>query len=326
MNAPSPSHDAFDVLCIGGINMDRKLKALQPLLDGSSNPCIALESPGGVARNVAENLARLGLRTQLIGALGADSAAQTILNHMQSLGVSTSACLFQPAGNTGSYTAVLDANGQLVVGMADMAITEQLTPDLLLNAGLASSDQGARLWMADMNLPEASLKWLAQHAREQQRRLVMLAVSEPKMERLPHDLQGVDTLVLNRGELAAWRDWFDATTPNASAITLAEVAVLFAKLQAAGLQRLVVTLGETGVVCIETGQAQPIHLRPESPPAMRVVDVSGAGDALCAGLCASYLRYPEDALVLHVKRAMKLAVLTVQSEQTASAEITPDLI
>ncbi len=316
-----------DVICIGGINMDRKLKALQPLLDASSNPCIALESPGGVARNVAENLARLGLRTQLLGALGADSTAQTILNHLHSLGVDTSACHVDAQGNTGSYTAVLDAQGQMIIGMADMAITEQLTPEALLNTGLASSDQGARLWMADMNVPEASLKWLAQHAREQQRRLVMLAVSEPKMERLPHDLQGVDTLVLNRGELAAWRDWFDAvTSASERAITLAEAGVLFAKLHHSGLQRLVVTLGEAGLVCMETGQAQPMHLRPELPRTMQVTDVSGAGDALCAGLCASYLRYPEDALPQHAKRAMKLAVLTVQSEQTVSPAITPDLI
>ncbi len=326
MNASLAPLVSYDALCIGGINLDRKLKALRPLLDGSSNPCIALESPGGVARNVAENLARLGLRTQLLGALGADSAAQTILNHLQSLGVDTRACLTFQNANTGSYTAVLDAQGQMVIGMADMAITELLTPEALLNAGLASSDHGARLWMADMNLPEASLKWLAQQAREQKRRLVMLAVSEPKMDRLPHDLQGVDTLVLNRGELAAWRDWFDATPPQGNAITLAEVGIIFPKLQIAGLQRLVVTLGEAGLVCMETGQAQPLHLRPELPPAMQVIDVSGAGDALCAGLCASCLRYPEDALVQHAKRAMRLAVLTVQTEQTVSHGITPDLI
>jgi pseudouridine kinase len=322
ISAPPPIPD---VLCIGGINLDRKLKAVQPLLDGSSNTCIAIESPGGVARNVAENLARLGFQTQLLGALGADSAAQTILKHLHSLGVNTDACLVESSGNTGSYTAVLDADGQLVIGMADMAITERITPDVLMSAGFASNQPAARLWMADMNLPEASLKWLAQLAREQQHKLVMLAVSEPKMDRLPHDLRGVDTLVLNRGELAAWRDWFDGAS-SSQPITLAEISILFDKLRSAGLQRLVVTLGEAGVACIETGPAQPLHLQPDVPPTVTVVDVSGAGDAFCAGLCASYLRYPEDDLAQHAKRAMKLAVLTVQSAQTVSPAITPDLI
>jgi pseudouridine kinase len=308
---------ASDVLCIGGINLDRKLKASHALHAGSSNACVASESPGGVARNVAENLARLGLRVSLVGQLGQDAAAQTLLPALQALGVDTRACLIAPSGNTGSYTAVLDAQGQLVMGMADMALTEQLTPDILANAGLA---QEAKLWMADMNLPLESLAWLAQRTHSLGQRLVMLAVSDPKMNRLPNDLRGIDTLVLNRGELQALGlhlDWsFDAG---------GEIASAFAKLHAVGLQRLVVTQGEAGVVCMDARHPAE-HVKPQLAQAINVVDVSGAGDAFCAGLCASYLRYPDDALAQHAQRAMRLAVLTVQTEQTVSPAITPDLI
>jgi pseudouridine kinase len=305
------------VLCIGGINLDRKLKASQALHESSSNPCVATESPGGVARNVAENLARLGLPVSLAGQLGQDAAAQTLLPALQALGVDTRACLIAPSGNTGSYTAVLDAQGQLVMGMADMALTEQLTPDVLANAGLA---QEARLWMVDMNLPAASLAWLAQRAHSIGQRLIMLAVSDPKMSRLPTDLRGIDTLVLNQGELQAlglhlgWA--FDAGS---------DMTTAFNKLHAAGLQRLVVTQGEAGVVCMDARHAAE-HVKPQLAQAINVIDVSGAGDAFCAGLCASYLRYPDDALAQHAQRAMRLAALTVQTEQTVSPAITPDLI
>jgi pseudouridine kinase len=317
MHPPLSPKATSDVLCIGGINLDRKLKASHALHAGSSNPCVATESPGGVARNVAENLARLGLRVSLAGQLGQDAAAQTLLASLQALGVDTRACLIAPSGNTGSYTAVLDAQGQLVMGMADMALTEQLTPSVLANVGLA---QETKLWMADMNLPAASLAWLAQHAHSLGQRLVMLAVSDPKMNRLPGDLRGIDTLVLNRGELQAlglqlgWS--FDVSSDSASAYT---------KLHAAGLQRLVVTHGEAGVVCFDVHHPAQ-HVKPQLTQAINVVDVSGAGDAFCAGLCASYLRYPDDALAQHAQRAMKLAALTVQTEQTVSSAITPDLI
>ncbi|TAG25638.1 MAG: pseudouridine-5-phosphate glycosidase [Burkholderiales bacterium] len=307
MNASIASKIEIDVLCIGGINLDRKLKALHALLSGSSNPCVASESPGGVARNVAENLARLGLRVGLCGQVGRDAAAEAVLAPLRALGVDTRACLVAESGNTGSYTAVLDAQGQLVMGMADMALTEMLTPDLL--APLLSA-QSPKLWMADMNLPASSLAWLAQ--RTLGARLVMLAVSEPKMDRLPSDLRGVDTLVLNRGELAA------------IGFSENDMGSAFAKLHAAGLQRLVVTLGEQGVACVEVGEVT--HIKPELPANLQVADVSGAGDAFCAGLCASYLRYPADALAQHAKRAMRLALLTVQSAQTVSPAITPDLI
>jgi pseudouridine kinase len=317
MNPSAVLPNACDVLCIGGINLDRKLKASHALHAGSSNPCIATESPGGVARNVAENLARLGLRVSLAGQLGHDAAAQTLLPALHALGVDTRACLIAPSGNTGSYTAVLDTQGQLVMGMADMALTERLTPDVLSKALL---EQEAKLWMVDMNLPQESLAWLAQRAYSLGQRLVVLAVSDPKMNRLPTDLRGIDTLVLNRGELQAlglhlgWS--FDAGSDVVSA---------FAKLHAAGLQRLVVTQGEAGVFCVDAHRSTQ-HVKPQLTQAINVIDVSGAGDAFCAGLCASYLRYPDDALAQHAQRAMKLAALTVQTEQTVSPAITPDLI
>jgi pseudouridine kinase len=307
MNASIASTIEIDVVCIGGINLDRKLKALQALHSGSSNPCVASESPGGVARNVAENLARLGLRVSLCGQVGRDAAAEAVLAPLRALGVDTRSCIVAESGNTGSYTAMLDAQGQLVMGMADMALTEMLTPDLLVPL---LSEESPKLWMADMNLPASSLAWLARRSANQ--KLVMLAVSEPKMDRLPSGLRGVDTLVLNRGELAAL------------GFSEHDVGAAFAKLNAAGLQRLVVTLGEQGVACVEAFIVT--HVKPELPSDLQVADVSGAGDAFCSGLCASFLRYPADALAQHAQRAMRLAVLTVQSAQTVSPAITPDLI
>lgn len=317
MNTSLASLPVIDVLCIGGVNLDRKLKAFQPLHAGSSNACVASESPGGVARNVAENLARLGLQVSLLSHVGRDAAAHTVLAPLRELGVDTDSCLVSETGSTGSYTAVLDAQGQLSIGMADMALIELLSPELIAPVLEAKS---FKLWMADMNLPACSLVWLGELAHAKEQRLVMLAVSEPKMKRLPADLRGVDTLVLNRGELAALAQHLDWQHEPIN------VKAAFFQLHAAGLQRLVVTLGEHGAACIEAGHAHEIRLKPETSEAFTIVDVSGAGDAFCSGLCASYLRYPSDALAQHVQRAMRLGQLTVQSPHTVSHAITTDLI
>jgi pseudouridine kinase len=319
MKPSSAERFALDVLCIGGINLDRKLKAQHQLRPASSNMCIATESPGGVARNVVENLARLGMRVGLCGHVGSDAAGRELLQGLSELGVNTDACLVAAQGHTGSYTAVLDTQGQLRLGMADMALTEQLTPALLAQAGLPSP---AALRLADMNLPAESLVWLAQQASLQAtpHRLMLIAVSEPKMNRLPQDLRGVDTLVLNQGELVALgtqRGWAAQISANAHAA--------FALLQASGLQRLVVTQGNAGVVCVDAAQGA-VPLKAPVVQAARVRDVSGAGDAFCAGLCASFLRYPAQTLAQHAERAMGMAVLTVQSPHTVSPAITSDLI
>ncbi|MFN0194315.1 MAG: PfkB family carbohydrate kinase, partial [Aestuariivirga sp.] len=49
-----------DVVAIGGANIDIKAKALGNVLPGTSNPGTVSVSPGGVARNIAHNLAVLG--------------------------------------------------------------------------------------------------------------------------------------------------------------------------------------------------------------------------------------------------------------------------
>lgn len=315
----------LNILCIGGANLDRKLKAHDALQAASSNPCTSTESPGGVARNVADNLARLGLQVQFASAMGCDAAADVLLQGLQALGVDTHLCARSAHGNTGSYTAVLDTQGQLILGMADMALIDTLTPARLQEAGFVAAASQADLWMADMNLPAATLTWLAALADEHRKPLVVLAVSDPKMNRLPTSLRGVDTLVLNQGELRAlcaqraWPLLVDPLTANA-------VMDVFAPMHNEGLRALVVTCGEAGVLCLEAGDAQAAQIQANRPADIQVVDVSGAGDSFCAGLCASVLRYPDDPLTAHARRAMRLPLLTVQSAHTVSSAITPELI
>jgi pseudouridine kinase len=57
--------------------------------------------------------------------------------------------------------------------------------------------------VADLNLPLETVDALLAQARRATAPLVLVAVSEPKMARLPRDLSGVRLLILNRGELAA---------------------------------------------------------------------------------------------------------------------------
>ena len=47
------------VICIGGAAVDRKYRAVEALTPATSNPASGTTSFGGVARNVAENLANL---------------------------------------------------------------------------------------------------------------------------------------------------------------------------------------------------------------------------------------------------------------------------
>ena len=60
------------VVCIGGANVDRKIMLKGPLQFNTSNPVTSYKAVGGVARNISENLGRLGVKTTLLTALGDD--------------------------------------------------------------------------------------------------------------------------------------------------------------------------------------------------------------------------------------------------------------
>ena len=77
------------IACIGAANLDRKLRSLATLTMGTSNPARQDESFGGVARNIAENLARLGAPVSLTTAIGDDSSGRALLAHAEAAGIDT---------------------------------------------------------------------------------------------------------------------------------------------------------------------------------------------------------------------------------------------
>ena len=66
------NNDCNHVLVIGAANLDIKGIPEEPLLAGTSIPGQIRTSLGGVARNIAENLARLDVDTVLLTAVGDD--------------------------------------------------------------------------------------------------------------------------------------------------------------------------------------------------------------------------------------------------------------
>lgn len=306
----APHDQQAPLVCIGGSNVDRKLRSLAGLRPGTSNPATQTETPGGVARNVAENLARLGLPTRLLTAVGEDASGRELLEHAALAGVDCSASLRLADAPTGSYTAVLDAGGELLLALSQMELCERLTPEFMQQTRSRRAPAG--LLMADLNLPAASLRALVAEARESGQPLVLVAVSVPKMARLPRDLRGVHCLLLNEAELAALAgsDVPDEVDPS----------ILWKRLRRRGLRQLIVTRGSAGLLYSDGDTLQAM-----SAPAVPVVDVTGAGDAFAAGVCAALQRDAQD-LARACRCGLALAALTLQTEATVSPKLEPALL
>jgi pseudouridine kinase len=299
--------DRRPITCIGAANLDRKLRSLSGIALHTSNPASQSESFGGVARNIAENLARLGTAVALLTAVGKDSSGTALLAHAQSLGIDTGGTLQLEGVSSGTYTAVLDQDGEMVVALADMALYDRLDPAFIDSR--QTQVAASALVVADLNLPLATVEALIAQARRVDAPLVLVAVSEPKMARLPRDLAGVRLLILNRGELAA------RVGRELASETELDAAVREVKAQ--GARDLIVTRGADGVLFTRGDSINRLDA-----PAAPVVDVTGAGDAFAAAVCWS-LTQDGDDLELACRRGLALSALTIGVPQTVHPQLGP---
>jgi pseudouridine kinase len=291
------------ILCIGAAAVDRKYRALKSLEADTSNPVRSERSAGGVARNVAENLARLGVPTAFASLVGADDNGRFLVDGLTALGVDVSGVQATSDHPTAEYVAVLQPDGTLAYGLADMAIFDAVTPEFV--AALAVDRFG---WvLADCNLPAGVLDRLVGLARAAPFRLAVDAVSTGKVRRLPADLAGIDCLFLNTAEAAAR---LGAGLPPEEAAR---------RILAHGAASLVLTLGHEGLLC-----ADRTGLHPVPAQACAVTDVTGASDSLVAATLSRLLA--GDPLAEAARAGTVAAALTIASTASVRPDLSSDLL
>ena len=307
------SDDEQTAVVIGGANIDLKARSSAALTQGTSNPGSTHSSPGGVGRNIAENLARLGTPTYLLAAIGTDAFGERLLSETRSSGVLVDHVL-RTEGPTGTYTAVLDSDGELVVAVSDMKAAEELDPayvlaskELITNAGFLVLDGNLRTDVVTAALDiakSASVPVLVDPVSNIKARSLFdsLAPSRP-----------VFVITPNRSELEALTSLPTRTDQEIGAAALA--------LHDLGVANVWVSLGERGSLLLSaTGQASPGSTVFEVPRAVfPVVDVTGAGDAMVGGLVHALLNGHnfEDG----IRFAHSAAALNVESGETVRPDI-----
>jgi pseudouridine kinase len=255
-------------ICIGGAVLDRKYHARANIVLETSNPVDSTRSLGGVARNVAENLARLGSSTGFISIVGDDDGGHSLLKTMRDLGIDVSQVVSTSERPTAEYAAILDAAGDLVLGIADMSIFDLLQPDHIERAW---PHLAAASWVfADCNLSTDALSTLIGKRKTASCRLAIDAVSTHKATRLPKDLSGIDLLFMNIDEANALLGQSFAHGPNGA--TDAALA-----LQQSGAAMAVVSAGAQGMAVAGLEMMEFIPAVKADP-----VDMTGAGDAMIA--------------------------------------------
>jgi pseudouridine kinase len=121
-------------------------------------------SPGGVARNVAENLARLGVEVSLITAVGDDAPGRQLLEQAEAAGVDVGHSRIVEGERTGMYLAVLDPQGGLHLALDDMGLVRALSRDYLQSKAKVLGQAQAIFF--DANVPPDAIERIVALGRE----------------------------------------------------------------------------------------------------------------------------------------------------------------
>ncbi len=152
------NNQSIRAVAVGAANIDVHGFTARPLVMRDSNPGRIRSCPGGVARNIAENLARLGVPVALITALGDDAGGASLRAFCRALGIRLDRSVEVPGHHSSTYMAIMDEKGDMALGLSDMRILDRVTPEHLESCAplLAEADVVA----ADACLTTETLEWL----------------------------------------------------------------------------------------------------------------------------------------------------------------------
>jgi len=291
---------------------------------------------GGVGRNIAHNLALLNVPVTLLSAVGDDGEGIRILEETGKAGARTEQMIISGEHPTGMYLAILDEKGEMEVAVSDMQILEEITVEYLRSKAYLIKE--SKIVVVDTNIPEESIEYVVDLCNKVNVPLLIEPVSVKKARKLRKVLEGsgkgiesrrwvIDYITPSEDELksilgaGAERDNDEDIDINIDMVKAVE------ELKNKGVRNVIVTLGERGIY-VSCGGAD--EGRKEdwnkfmAPYRGEVVDVTGAGDALVAGLV--YGIYKGYSMEMAARFGLGAAALTISTKEAVRRDLREGLL
>ncbi len=294
------------VTVVGGVNVDIGGRPEAALVARDSNPGAVHSSLGGVGRNIAHNMALLGLDTRLLTAFGDDLNAQKLAASCGELGIDISQSPVIPGGRTSTYLFINDERGDMALAVSDMEIYRHLTPQAL--AQRHKLLDASQVVVVDTNIPAESIAWLAENCAAP---LFADPVSTAKAVKLKPVLGKLHTLKPNRleAELLSGVPITGEASLNKAADALLET----------GLRRVFISLGAEGVFAADrSGRVQLPCLSAE------LVNATGCGDAFMAAIAWAYLRGTD--LADTARAGLAASSIAMESRETINPAMSEEAL
>ena len=293
------------VLVIGAACLDMNVQPRTPVIEPArSNPGSISWGWGGVGRNIAENLARLGANVQLVTAVGNDQWGTQLLTQLDDLGIDTEACIVSEEHPTASFVALYQHDMSLSVAFDDMAVMQEVTPGYINR--LRGAIRDADMVCIDANLSARTLATLFRLTHQ----YAVPVCADPTAALLTHRIHPyLHELAL----LTPGTDEAEALL-NEKLDDEDAIARGAQQLVRMGVDLAIITLGADGLYYATAEERGRIPAFP-----VDVVDPSGAGDALTAAVAFGLLEgvQPEQA----VRLGMAAATKTLMCQKTVCQDL-----
>lgn len=292
------------ITVIGAVNVDISGTPYQKLLSLDSNPGKMTISFGGVGRNIAENISRLGGNVELITILGDDFYASEIQKNCNSLGIKLTHTIHLNGERTSTYLCINDEKGDMYVALSDMNIYEKLTPEYL-ESKLPFINYG-KLLVIDANISEKSIKYLANNCTVP---ILAEPVSTTKAMKFANVLDKIYLLKPNLLELEL--------LSSVKIINQTEISKATDVLLDKGVKNLVVSMGSEGVYYATKDIKKHFPCFP-----CKVINTTGCGDSLMGAIAWSLQN--NQSVSDSILCGLAAASICIEDTRTISPELTKE--
>lgn len=292
------------ITVIGGANVDLSATLSDAFIAADSNPGKVQIGFGGVARNIAHNLALLGHEVQLMTVFGGDEFGKLLAGSCREAGIDIALSERAEDRRSGTYLCINEAGGEMIAAVADTDIVGLITPEWLEER--LEAINGSEIVVVDTNISVEALQYLYTHVRVP---MYIDGVSTTKAKRMVQALREVEEL---KCVLAVKLNLSEAlvitgeTNYTAAARRLLDM----------GVAEVYITMGEKGIY----GRgAEEIVLLP-ALPIEHIVNTTGAGDAFLAGVVHAKMLGKDMAKA--AETGLLAARAALLSSETVNKEIT----
>jgi pseudouridine kinase len=281
------------VICIGAALVDELFHATNEMMLATTNEALVTKTAGGVARNIAHQLALLGVPVQLISVFGNDSDGNWLKQICTQAGVQLDASITKE-GLSGKYTGILNLDGSLFTAFLTNSAIHLITPQHLEQQQLLLKT--ASYILADANINVDTAHWLLSFSKATGIPFILEPVSVPPAKKFKEvDLGGLHLITPNEDEL-----------PVLCSDNAVSTQQQIEELLNSGVERVWLHNGKNGSAIYTKGQKISLHACN-----IEVVDCTGAGDGSLSGYLLGKHLGKEEEECLKIAHTLSAEILQV---------------